>query len=183
MNTTITIPEKASIAEYKALLVDARAQEAGIETIFAILDMIAAKEARIDLIAKTKNFKPTQAKLFVRRTTEEEIEMLVPDSDVFDDIELQEIIRKATGLTRAFTDDDKLADYQALKAEGATGITYDKEKECVVANPVEAAPAPPTAPTAPTEEGSASAEGKDAEKPDAETDANDKPEDVENTEG
>ena len=155
MTTNITIPEKASIAEYKALLVDARAKEAGIETIFAILDMIAAKEARIDLIAKTENFKPTQAKLFVRRSSDETILSVVPETDVFDDIAVQDIKREATGNKRIVTTDKELEDYQALKAAGVTDIIYDKNKDRIVAKPVEANAVPPTAST---EEGSASAE-------------------------
>jgi hypothetical protein len=170
MNTNITIPEKASIAEYKALLVDARAQEAGIETIFAILDMIAAKEARIDLIAKTENFKPTQAKLFVRRSSDETILSVVSDTDVFDDIAVQDIKRNATGNKRIVTTDEQLAAYQALKVDGVTDIIYDKDNDCIVAKPVEANAA---APTAPTEEVSGSAE----------TNANDNPAVVEIAEG
>jgi hypothetical protein len=154
MTTNITIPEKASIAEYKALLVDARAQEAGIETIFAILDMITAKEARIDLIAKTENFKPTQAKLFVRRSSDNTILSVVPDTDVFDDIAVQDIKRDATGNKRIVTTEKQLEDYKNLKADGVTDILYDKDKDCIVANPVE-----------------------------AETNANDNPEAVENVEG
>ncbi|MGK2905958.1 MAG: hypothetical protein ACSLFH_06375 [Desulfuromonadales bacterium] len=91
-----------------------------------------AKEDRLAKIAATEGFKPTRAKLFVRRTADEVIEEIVPDADVFDDIELQEIIRKATGLTRAFTDEDKLATYKDLKAKGFTDITYNKDKESVV---------------------------------------------------
>jgi hypothetical protein len=138
----ITIPEKASIAEYKALLADARAQEAGIETIFAILDKIAAKEARIDLIAKTESFKPTQAKLFVRRSSDDTILSVVPETDVFDDIAVQKIKKKATGNKRIVTTDKELKDYQALMAAGVTDIIYDKDKERIVAKPVVVADPP-----------------------------------------
>jgi hypothetical protein len=132
MATTIIIPENASLAEYKALLADARAQGADIKIILEIFDKIAAKEDRLALIAATEGFKPTRATLFVRRVDEKEIEELVPDVDVFDDIELQDIIRKATDQKRAYTDEDKLATYKDLKAKGFTDITYDKVNESVV---------------------------------------------------
>ncbi len=95
----------------------------------------AGRRAKEDLLAKiaaTPNFKPTQGKLFFRRAAEEEILETAPYADVFDDIELQEIIRDATGLTRAYTDEVKLATYKRFKAQGFTDITYDKENECVV---------------------------------------------------
>jgi hypothetical protein len=56
-----------------------------------------AEEDRLALIAATEGFKPTRAKLFVRRVDEKEIEEIVPDVDVFDDIAVQDLKRKHTG--------------------------------------------------------------------------------------
>jgi hypothetical protein len=134
MATTIIIPENASLAEYKTLLDDARAQGADINIIFAILDKIKAKEDRLALIAETEGFKPTRAKLFVRRTADEVIEELVPDVDVFDDIAVQDLKRKHTGNKRIFTDEDELKAFQELKVEGVSGIDYEMVKERVAAN-------------------------------------------------
>lgn len=167
----IIIPDNASIVEYSALLAQANAENATQETISAIMEKIVATgtglekkederkaaEERLAKIAKIESFKPTQAKLYFRRVSEEEILKVVPDSDVFDDIEVQKIKKDATGNKRIFTTDEELKAYQALKANGVTEIIYDTEKNCIVAKPVVATAVSP-------EEGSTSDVTKNAEK-------------------
>jgi hypothetical protein len=87
------------------------------------------REAISAKILEETRYKPTRLKIFGRRSTEEEVDKKVPYSDVFDDIELQDIKGAHTGKSRIYTDEGELAAYQALKAAGKTNITYLEVEE------------------------------------------------------
>lgn len=141
------IPKKATLDELGKELAKANAEGASKETVQDILDKIveltqelAAQEVErqreADLkekIASEARYKPTRAKLFVRRSKDVDIDNVVPVVDVFDDIELSDIKKAKTGHVRIYTSDDELEAFQELKAEDVENIDYGMVEDRVKA--------------------------------------------------
>lgn len=83
-----------------------------------------AKEELLKQFNANPRSKPTLHKIYLRRSSEEDIAAKVQIGDVFDDIALQDIKAKHSGKGRIFTSEDELKVYQGFKAAGKENIVF-----------------------------------------------------------